>query len=477
MTAGLLSGQGMPTREGDLSIEGHGMEPIPASSRYGSVSRVFTVWFTPNLVPAAFFLGTLAAASFIGLGFWTSIAAIIVGNLVGSVIVGLLATMGPKTGMAQMPLARLAYGKSIVVPGLLNWVSCIGWDGINSVFGAAAISILTGLPFVVSLLFIVVCQGVLGILGYEAIHTFEKYMAIVLAVMFAVLTVAIAGQASTGIARTDAVSGADQIGSFILYSTIIASFVLAWALYASDYTRYLPENTPSSRVFWWTVLGLTLAAGWIETLGLLVADKATEAGAVDTINTILSGTPLAALAMLAIGIGTVAVNAMNDYTGSLSLQAAGIRVPRVYSAILVAVLGFGVTLWLNAGDLVGKVENILLFLSYWIAPWAAVVLADWRLRRGRANVGRLVNFSSLPSGTLALAAAIIGFVVSLPFQQSSVGEDLRKATGLPINAISDDVLHFADLAYVVGFIVAFGIYWVGARSRAGETLEPEPSSA
>jgi NCS1 family nucleobase:cation symporter-1 len=173
----------------------------------------------------------------------------------------------------------------------------------------------------------------------------------------------------------------------------------------------------------------------------------------------------------------VAVNAMNDYTGSLSLQAAGIRVPRVYSAILVAVLGFGVTLWLNAGDLVGKVENILLFLSYWIAPWAAVVLADWRLRRGRANVGRLVNFSSLPSGTLALAAAIIGFVVSLPFQQSSVGEDLRKATGLPINAISDDVLHFADLAYVVGFIVAFGIYWVGARSRAGETLEPEPSSA
>jgi NCS1 family nucleobase:cation symporter-1 len=475
MTAGLLTGQGMPSREGDLSIEGHGMEPIPTSSRYGSVSRVFTVWFTPNLVPAAFFLGTLAAASFIGLGFWTSIAAIIIGNLVGSIIVGLLATMGPRTGMAQMPLARLAYGKSIVLPGLLNWLSCIGWDGINSVFGAAAISILTGLPFIVSLLVIVICQAALGILGYEAIHTFEKYMAIVLGAMFVVLTIAIAGQAGTGVARTDAVSGADQIGSFILYSTIIASFVLAWALYASDYTRYLPETTSSSRVFWWTVLGLTLSAGWVEALGLLVADKATEGGAVDTINTILSGTPLAALAMIAIGIGTVAVNGMNDYTGSLSLQAAGIRVPRVYSAILVAVLGFGVTLWLNAGDLVGKVENILLFLSYWIAPWAAVVLADWWLRRGRADVSRLVNFSSLPSGTLALAAAIIGFVVSLPFQQSSLGEDLRKSTGLPINAISDDVLHYADLAYVVGFVVAFGIFWVGARARANQVVEPEPT--
>src|SRR6185369_4862357 len=118
MTAGLLTGQGMPSREGDLSIEGHGMDPIPESARYGSVTRVFTVWFTPNLVPAAFFLGTLAAAGFIGLGFWTAVAAIAVGNFVGSILVGLLATMGPKTGMAQMPLARLAYGKSIVVPGL-----------------------------------------------------------------------------------------------------------------------------------------------------------------------------------------------------------------------------------------------------------------------------------------------------------------------------------------------------------------------
>jgi NCS1 family nucleobase:cation symporter-1 len=477
MTVGLLTGDGMPTREGDLSIEGHGMEPIPASARYGSVARVFTVWFTPNLVPAAFFLGTLAAASFIGLGFWTSIAAIVVGNLVGSILVGLLATMGPKTGMAQMPLARLAYGKSIVVPGLLNWLSCIGWDGINSVFGAAAISILTGLPFIVSLIAIVLCQGLLGILGYEAIHTFEKYMAIVLGAMFVILTVAIAGQAGTGIARADAVTGADQIGSFILYSTIIASFVLAWALYASDYTRYLPEETPSSRVFWWTVLGLTLSAGWVEALGLLVADKATKGGAVDTINTILSGSPLAALAMLAIGIGTVAVNAMNDYTGSLSLQAAGIRVPRVVSAIVVAVLGFGVTLWLNAGDLVGKIENILLFLSYWIAPWAAVILADWRLRRGRATVSRLVDFGSLPSGALALGSLIIGFVVSLPFQQSSLGEELRKSTGLPINAISDDVLHYADLAYLVGFAVAFTIFWVGARSMTARPMEQEVAAA
>ncbi len=474
MTAGLLTGQGMPSREGDLSIEGHGMDPIPESARYGSVARVFTVWFTPNLVPAAFFLGTLAAASFIGLGFWTALAAIVVGNVVGSVLVGLLATMGPKTGMAQMPLARLAYGKSIVVPGLLNWLSCIGWDGINSVFGAAAISILTGLNFVIALIIIVVFQAILGILGYEAIQTFEKYMALVLGAMFVVLTIAIAGQAGTGIGLTDQVSGLDQLGSFILFSTIIASFVLAWALYASDYTRYLPVASDGRRVFWWTVLGLSLGAGWLEVLGLLVADKATEGGAVDTINTLLSGTPFAALAMLAIGIGTVAVNAMNDYTGSLSLQAAGIRVPRIVSALIVAVLGFLVTLWLNSENLVGKIENILLFLSYWIAPWAAVVLADWRMRGGRADVGRLVNYSGLPSGLLGLAAAIIGFIVSLPFQTSTLGGEIAANTGLPINTIAANNLHYADLAYLVGFIVAYAVFLVGSRIAAPKETPDEP---
>ena len=470
MTAGTASREGMPTREGDLSIEARGIEPIPESARYGSVNRVFTVWFTPNLVPAAFFIGTLAAADFLQVGFVTGLLAIIVGNLVGSVLVGALSTMGPATGMAQMPLARLAFGKSIVVPGLLNWISCIGWDGINSVFGAAALTILTGLPFIVSLVILVVAQAALGVLGYEAIHTFEKYMAIVLGAMFLVLTVAIAGQAGTGMARSDGFTGLDQVGAFILFSTICASFVLAWGLYASDYSRYLPVNASRSRVFWLTVAGLTLSAGWIEALGLLVADKS-AGGAVDTINTVLSGSFFAPLAMVAIAIGTIAVNAMNDYTGSLSLMAAGFRVPRVVSALIVAVLGFFFTLYLNSGDLLLKFENYLLFVIYWVTPWAAVILADWQLRGRRADVSRLVDYASLPSGALALVALIVGFVVSLPFGTSVFGQEIANATGLPINALADD-LKFADIAYFMGFIVAYAVYWFGARASIGREEAP-----
>jgi NCS1 family nucleobase:cation symporter-1 len=452
----------MPSREGDLTIEGHGIEPIPESSRYGSINRVFTVWFTPNLVPAAFFIGMLAAADFLQVGFWSGVLAIVVGNLAGSALVGLLATMGPATGMAQIPLSRLAYGKSVVVPGLLNWLSCIGWDGINSVFGAAALTILTGLPFVVSLVILVALQAALGVIGHEAIHTFEKWMAIVLGIMFVVITVAIVGgQASSGMARVDGFTGLDQIGAIVLFASIAASFVVAWGLYASDYTRYLPVNSDRSRIFWWTVLGLTLSAGWIEIVGLFVAGQSTR-GAVDTINNLLTGTILAPLAMIAIAIGTVAVNALNDYTGSLSLQAAGVRVPRIYSAIVVAILGFAFTLYLNAGDLVTKFENYLLFVIYWVTPFIGVVLADWWLRGRRANVSQLADFASLPSGWQGLVALVVGFVVSLPFGTSVFGQELADATGLPINAFAP-TLHYADIAYVIGFIVAFLIYWILAR--------------
>ena len=451
--------EGMPTHEGDLSVEGHGMEPIPEAGRYGSVGRVFTVWFTPNLVPAAFFIGTLVTADFLKLGFATSLLAIIVGNVVGAAFVGILSTMGPITGMAQLPAARLPFGKSIVLPGLLNWFSTIGWDGINSLFGALAISLLTGLPFWVGLVFIVVCQAALGIVGYEAIHQFERFGAIALGIMFVVLTLSIVGQADTS--TKDGMSGLDQVGAFLAYVAIVASFVLAWTLYASDYSRYLPKDTDGRRIAVYALAGNALASGWLEILGLLVATKAVGGESSDTIFKLLggSGNLVAMLAMVAIVLGTIAVNGMNDYTGSLSLQAAGLRVKRVYSAIIVAILGFFWTLYLNSSDFTADFTNFLLFISYWITPFVGVVLADWLMRGRKADVSRLSDFASLPSGVAGLAGLVIGFVVGIPFQNSTLGY----GWGGPFNWATVNLFHGADLAYYVGGGVAALVYWLLAR--------------
>jgi nucleobase:cation symporter-1, NCS1 family len=460
MTEAVDAGLAMPTRSGDLTVEARGMEPIPTTNRYGSVARIFTVWFAPNLVPPAFFLGTLAAADFLQLGFTSGLLAIILGNLIGSSVVGLLITMGPKTGMAQLPFARRPFGKSVVLPAGINWLACIAWDAFDSIFGAAAISLLTGLPFVIGLAAIIIAQAVIGIIGYEAIHTFQKWMSVVLAALFIAITINIFRVGNFG--TTDGFTGADQLAAFVTMTTIVASFVLAWGVYASDYSRYLPPTTSSGGLFLATVTGLTLSAGWLEVLGLSVSGIIAGNGVQNIRDDVLGGGLIGALAMIAMALGTVSVNVMNDYTGSLSLQAAGIRIPRPVSAAVVATLAFFLTLILNAGDIAASFENYLLLLSYWVAPFAAVVLVDWWTHRGEPDGHRLLDLRRLPSGVPALAAFVLGFAASVPFM----------STALYIGPISSDVLHFADIAYFVGFAVSAVVYLVLSRVMGQGVNEP-----
>ncbi|HEX5465882.1 MAG TPA: cytosine permease [Candidatus Limnocylindrales bacterium] len=454
MTAISSTRDTMPRGQGDLTIEGRGIEPIPEEARYGAVSRVFTVWFTPNLVPAAFAVGTIATADFVGLGWWSGLAAILLGTAIAAALVGLLSAMGPTTGMAQMAASRMPFGKSVVVPGLINWLSTIAWDAINAFFGAWALEVLIGLPFVAGLAVVIVCQAILSIVGYEAIHTFERYAAVVLFILFAVVTVAALPKMDFGLADQDAASA----GTFILMSTISGSFVLAWALYASDYSRYLPRSASRPRIWLWTFLGLFLSAGWLEALGLAVTSAlGSSQDATHQINDVMGGGALGALAMIAIFFGTVAVNAMNDYTGSLSLLAAGLRIWRPLSALVVGVLSFLATLYLYAADFQSTFENYLLVLSYWVGPWMAIVLADWWLRRGSFDGQRAVSFRALPSGLTALIALVVGFVVSIPFMNQSLYQG-------PASVALDG----ADVAYVVGFIVA-GLLFLILERLAGST--------
>jgi NCS1 family nucleobase:cation symporter-1 len=463
MTEAMDQGLAMPTRSGDLTVEARGMEPIPTTNRYGSAFRLFTVWFAPNLVPPAFFLGTLAAADFLQLGFTSGLLAIILGNLIGSSVVGLLITMGPKTGMAQLPFARRVFGKSVVVPAGINWAACIAWDAFDSIFGAAAITLLTGFPFVFGLAIIIVGQAIIGIVGYEAIHTFQRWMSIVLAALFVAITIGVVRAGN--FATVDGFTGADQLAAFVTMTTIVASFVLAWAVYASDYSRYLPPETPPRQMFVATVAGLTLSAGWLEILGLSVAGIITGNGVVNIRDDVLGGGLLGAVAMIAIALGTISVNVMNDYTGSLSLQAAGIRIPRPISAAIVATLAFILTLILNAGDLAASFENYLLVLSYWVAPWAAIVFVDWWLHPTPGDTRRLLDLRLLPTGQNALIAFLVGLAASVPFM----------STALWVGPISSGVLHYADIAYLVGFLVAGIVYWALARTASEDAPEAAPA--
>jgi NCS1 family nucleobase:cation symporter-1 len=54
-------------------------------------------------------VGVLAVLVF-GLSFWQAVAALVVGNLAGAVLHGVLTSWGPPSGLGQMALGRKAFG-------------------------------------------------------------------------------------------------------------------------------------------------------------------------------------------------------------------------------------------------------------------------------------------------------------------------------------------------------------------------------
>jgi nucleobase:cation symporter-1, NCS1 family len=454
-----------PTRTGDLTLEGQGMAPIPEDQRYGRVHRMFTVWFTPNMELSGVFTGTLAVV--LGLGFGLGLVAIVVGTIIGSLPVAILCTWGPRTGTAQVPLARLPFGKTIVLPGTVQWLSSIAWDALVGLFGGQAAQLLFHVPFWVGVAIVLLIEGAVSVYGYEFVHRLQEWGSAVLIVLFLLLTVKIFQHHV--VLPHNTLHGGALFGAFVLMVTISLSAGISWATYASDYSRYMKPNTSKAAIFWLTLAGLTASYVWVETIGLAgasVLSNQTAAGVRD----LMGGGFLGVLALIAIVFGSITSNSMNDYTGSLAFQALGARVRRPVIAAVVAILAFAAILWMNAGDTSAKFTNILLFIGYWISPFCAIVMIDWHYNKEKYKPSFLrsaLAFSKLDSGWAAIVAFVVAFAAMVPFMNTTL------INWRPVA----DALQGADLAFYVGFVVAGVLYYVLRRVAVGQEARRAPAPA
>lgn len=461
LTAEAFGGR-MPTRAGDLAVESHGIAPVPAANRFGRPVRLLTVFFAPNLTMTAVFSGTLAGV--LGLGFGTGLVALVIGTVLGSIPVAYLVTWGPLTGTAQLPFARLPFRRGVVLPGVVQWVNSIAWDALVGLFGGDALAQLTGMPFWLAVAIVLLLQCAVGVLGYEVIHRVQAVMTVVTAVFFVVLTIKLLSGHS--VVAADTVSGAELVGSFILFSTIALSLAISWSSYASDFSRYLPATTSRPRAFVYTLLGLTLSFGWGETLGLAAGQTLTDQTSAG-IQNILGGGLLGAAALLVITLTAVSSNAMNDYSGSLALQTIGFRVRRPLSAVVVTVVAFALIMWMNSGDLASKFQDVLLMIGYWVPPFVGVVVIDWwHRKKHRRNIEVLDDLAQPQPGWPALVAFVLGCAAAVPFMNTTI------YTGPVASA-----LHGADLAYYVGLVASGLIYAVLRKILAANSVEVASSSA
>jgi nucleobase:cation symporter-1, NCS1 family len=160
---------------------------------------------------------------------------------------------------------------------------------------------------------------------------------------------------------------------------------------------------------------------------------------------------------------------MNDYTGSLAFQALGARVRRPIIAAAGAILAFAPILYMNAGNTSGKFENLLLFTSYWIAPFCAIVMIDWHYNRARYSPSFLrgaLGFAKLGNGWPAIVSFCVGFGVMVPFMNTSI------IVGPVANTLDG-----ADTAFYVGFVVTGVLYWLLRRVAVSQEAKRVPTLA
>jgi NCS1 nucleoside transporter family len=446
----------------EQGLETHGIERVsPETRTHVRIFDNFTMWLSANLVLSTVAVGALA--SVLGLGFWDSFIAIIVFNALGTLPVAFFSTLGPKLGLRQMTISRFSFGwVGGIIMALFNVAACIGWSTVNVIIGGQLVNALSNgvIPSWGGVLIIAILTTLVSIYGYRYVHRYERYAWIPLAVIF-VIMFAVSVQHYSIVPSTTTLTLSGLV-SFITFGGAVYGFATGWSSYAADYNVNQPENTPSSRVFWLTFLGVFVPCIVLETLGLLFTSyapwgkdfNANGNGALlaDVVHP-LGGFGTFILALLALSV--IANNIPNDYSLGLSIQVFGRpfqRVPRYVWTLIGAVIYVAIALP-NSSNFASTLQDFLFIIAYWLGPWAIIlVLEHFVFRHGRYNVDDWNNPSRLPIGWAAIVSMAIGLVgVVLGAAQLKYVGPVAQALGGPYGM---------DVGFELGIILAAVAYLI-----------------
>ena len=252
-------------------IETNGIERVPPTGRHDvRVFDNFTMWLSANLVLSTVTVGALAVPAF-NMGFWDSVAAILLFNVLGVLPVAFLSTLGPKLGLRQMTISRFSFGMvGAAIMAVFNVAACIGWSAVNVVIGARLISAISGghVPAWVGVLIIAVLTTFVSLYGYNHVHRYQRVAWIPMAAIF--LVVAFVAGPHVNLVKTPPYHLV-QWASLLSFGAAVYGFATGWSSYAADYNVNQPEDTPARRVFWLTFLGVAIPCAVLEILGLALS--------------------------------------------------------------------------------------------------------------------------------------------------------------------------------------------------------------
>jgi purine-cytosine permease-like protein len=393
-----------------------------------------------------------------------SLIAIIVGTVFGTFFVAFHSAQGPQLGLPQMIQSRPQFGYvGAILVWLFAYLQYAGFNVFNTILAGQAMNTTAHGPVKLWIVIATLLAVAAALIGYDFIHRMERGLTYTFLVVFGILTVAVF--------TLHYPAGSFDLGHFawtpfLLQFGVTAGYQISWAIYVSDYSRYLPPNVTVRSTALWTYWGSGLGAIWLMGLGAALAAWASKAfGTIPSLNGagdhVFSG--FGAIVLIFSALGLVSVTALNLYGGSLTMLSGADSFRPVKPTLTVRMVTIGITAALSlvvalisSSSFLTNFTNFLLLILYLFVPWTAVNLVDYYLvRRGHYAVAEIFNPRGIYGrwGWRGITAYVVAFGCMVPFFSTPA------FTGPVANA-----LHGADISIFVGLPVAAGLYWLFARS-------------
>ena len=370
-----------------FKVEHRGIDFIPLADRWATPRDLFGMWLGASVQFEYLVYGAVLMT--FGFTFPQAVLLILVGNL-SYLLLGICSLQSPQAGTTTFMINRAPFGPNgSRLIALFNWLTQVGFEAeglILVVFGAMALAVKAGYhpgtPLKILFIVIAAClQTVLPFLGYATVLKVLRVMAIPFVALYVILAILTVGKANPGSIHHGA-SWQTIMGGLAF---VIALTGLGWVESGNDFSRYLPPTARRSSIIGWIFAGAAIPQTLLMLLGAAVATyvQIDSKNPFNSFPHAFSSWFLVPFFVVAI-IQLFAINSMDLYSSGVTLQALGLPLKRWNAVLVDTFIGGGITAYAVFSAGFSKLLNdFVAAVIAWIAPWMAIFLVDWILRRRR----------------------------------------------------------------------------------------------
>ena len=273
------SNKGLAERETDkhraFEVERHSIDFVPLAERYGTPSRLFTIFFSTNFMIVGVAVGTLGITA--GLGLWWVMAGLAIGNAIGTVFTAAHSAQGPHLGIPQMIQSRAQFGVlGAGLPLVAVIITYVLYTAANGLLVEGTLNSIAPLGATRALILFGTVTVAVAFMGYELIHRLGATLTVLSGLLFVAAAWLFLTQGTGFVSLGGATAEHFNRTLFLVTITQAAAWCLSYGPIVADYSRYLPPTVKTSTTFWYSGLGIFFGATLVMIAGAYLASRSLE---------------------------------------------------------------------------------------------------------------------------------------------------------------------------------------------------------